>query len=188
MMQDALARSEVIDSLQSLSPSELSDVKWADKSLLAIVRDDSIRLVARLYACEVLLRRDQEKYLGIIGAPVVAAIYVSALKEKATTDLNPWAFLGLGEPGSMGRHLVACGSHAVEKLVSLLDIKQLGGIYSGSEESKEGNADWARICDFAAFFTARIKGWPFLFHRESMVMRDEEIRQIKKSLEGNAFS
>jgi hypothetical protein len=175
--------SEMIERLEALSTSDLSDVNWPDESLSAVIRADSSGLTARLHACEILLRRDQEKFFGIIGAQTIATIYVSALKERATTDLNPWAFLGLGELGPMGLHLVGCGDSAVAALVPLLDIKHLAGIYSGSEEAKEGNSDHARVCDFAAFFISRVRGFPYSFHRHRIAQRDAEIEQLKKRLQ-----
>lgn len=175
--------SEVAGSLEALSFSDLSNVAWQDEALLAVVRSDSSGVKPRFFACEVLLRRDLQKYLAMIGSATVAAMYVSAVREQITSDLNPWAFLGLAELGPLGRHLVACDESAVRALLPLLDFKQTAGIYSGSEESKEGNADQPRICDFAAFFIARIKGWPFSFHRESWAGRDEEMERIKKRLQ-----
>jgi hypothetical protein len=175
--------SEIIARLEALSTSELSSVSWPDESLLAVVRADSSGLTARLHACEILLRRDQEKFLGIIGAQTVAAIYVTALKERATTDLNPWAFLGQGDLGPMGLRLVACGDSAMAALASLLDIRQSAGIYSGSKESKLGNSDRARVCDFAAFFISRIKRFPYSFHRDNITLRDSDIEKLKERLQ-----
>lgn len=173
----------MIERLELLSTSELSNVSWPGESLLAVIPADSSGLTARLHACEILLRRDQEKFLGVIGAQTVAPIYVSALKERATTDLNPWAFLGPGDLGPMGLHLVACGDSAMTLLATLLDIKQSAGIYSGSKESKLGNSDHARICDFAAFFISRIRRFPYSFHRHSIALRDAEIEQLKEKLQ-----
>jgi hypothetical protein len=175
--------SEIIERLEALSAPELSDAEWPDDSLLAVIRADSSGLTARLQACEILLRRDQEKLLGVIGAQTVANIYVSALQERATTDLNQWAFLGMGDLGPMGLHLVACGDRALTALTPLLDIKQSAGIYSGSKESKIGNSDHARVCDFAAFFISRIKGFPYSFQRHSIALRDAEIERLKKQLQ-----
>lgn len=182
VMQNTARTSGVVESLQRLAESELSHTAWPEEFLLDVIRPDSTALKARLYACEILLRRDQERFLAIISAPTVAAVYVSALKEKATADLNLWAFLGQGDLGPMGRHLVACGESAVMALAPLLDMRQPAGIYGGSKESKLGNSDYARICDLAAFFIARIRGFPYTFHRDSMALRDAETERIKKRL------
>jgi len=169
--------------LEALSESELSDVQCSDESLLAVIRADSSGLKARFHACEILLRRDQRKFLSMLGAQTVAGIYVSALRERTTIDLNPWAFLGLGELGPTGLHLVACGEDAVAALVPLLDSKDEAGLYSGSEEAKEGNSDRARFCDFAAFFVARIRHHSYTFHRNNLALRDAEVDALSKDLE-----
>jgi hypothetical protein len=177
--------SEMIKQLEALSTSDLSDVTWPDESLLAVIRANSSALTARLHACEILLQRDQEKFFGIIGKQTVAAIYASALEESATIDLNPWAFLGQGDLGPMGLRIVACGESAITALTPLLDIKQSAGIYSSSKESKLGNSDHARVCDFAAFFISRIRRLPYSFHRHRIAQRDAEIEQLKKKLQEN---
>jgi len=172
----------MIERLESLSTSEFGDAPWSDEELLAVVSDTS-RIKARLHACEVLFRRDLQKFLGTIGAPTVAAIYAVALKQRAATDLNPWGFLGQGDLGPMGQHLVACGDSAVTELSPLLGARQPAGLYSGSKESKLGDSDNARICDFAAFFISLVKGLPYSFHRESIARRDAEIELLKKKLQ-----
>jgi hypothetical protein len=173
----------MIERLEALSMSDLNNISLPAECLLAVIHADSSGLTARLHACEILLRRDQQQFLGIIGAQTVAAIYVSALKQKATTDLNPWAFLGPGDLGPMGLHLVACGGSAIPALVPLLDIKQSAGVYSGSKESKLGNSDNSRICDFAALFISEIRHFPYSFHRHSTALRDAEIEQLKEKLQ-----
>jgi hypothetical protein len=172
-------RSETVARLGMLSLSEFGDLDWSAESLLDVVRADTSGLKARLYACEVLLRRDQERFLNIVGSQQVANIYATAMQRKITPDLNPWAFLSLGELGPFGQHLIACGDRALTALALLLDLKQAAGLYSGSIESKEGNSDRARICDFAAFFISRIAHHPFHFHRGDMAMRDAEIARLK---------
>jgi hypothetical protein len=182
MATDIPDRSETIARLGTLSMSELGNLDWSAESLLAIVRDDTSGLRGRLYACEVLLRRDRQRFLSVIGMQQVANIYATALQRKITPDLNPWAFLSLGDLGPLGRHLIACGDRAETALAPLLDIKQIAGIYSGSIESKEGNSDRARICDFAAFFISKITHHPFRFQRGNIAMRDAEIARLKDVL------
>ena len=113
--------SETIRRLDSLTSSELGDVELDDDSLSAVVRADAADLRARLYACEILLRRDAERFLNVIGEATAAKLYAAGLREGVTTDLNPWAFLGMGDLGPMGLHLVACRGAAAEALAPLLD-------------------------------------------------------------------
>lgn len=175
-------QTELIQQLENFSVLELNNATATDDALLAIVQAASAPLLARLYACEILLRRDETKFFDVIGRPTVAAIYVSAFRDRVTADLNGWAFLGLDEWGPLGRRLVACGETAVTELAPLLDVDRSAGLYGGSEESKEGNADRARVCDFAAFFIARIKQLPYRFHRDDIGLRDAEINRLKKDL------
>lgn len=175
--------SEMIERLNALSTVELSDVILSSDSLLAVVQADSAGLKARLFACDILLRRDQERFLNIIGKRIAAGLYASALQERTTTDLNPWAYLGMDDLGPMGLHLVACGDSAVPALTPLLAIKQLAGVYSGSAEAKLGDGDYARICDFAAFFISKIKRFPYSFHHHNIPLRDAEIEQLKEKLQ-----
>jgi hypothetical protein len=172
--------SDIARQLEGLSVIELSNAPWSDESLVAVVQDHSAPLIARLYACDILLRRHQAKYLSLLGRETVAAIYVSAFADRVTVDLNPWAFLNLDEVGPLGQSLAACGESAVAKLVPLLDIDRAAGVYNGSEEAKEGNADRARVCDFAAFFIAKIKQLPYRFHRDDFSLRDAENDRVKK--------
>ena len=171
---------EIAQQLETLSAIELSNTSWTDESLLAVVQTTSSPLIARLYACEILLRRDHAKFQTIIGTDNIATLYVSAFRDQVTIDLNPWAFLNLNELGPFGRRLVACGEAAVRALTPLLSQDRAAGLYSGSEESKEGNADRARVCDFAAFFIAKIKQLPYRFYRNDWSLRDAEIDQVKK--------
>lgn len=182
MTGDSPSVPEIVKQLETLSTSAPTDAGWSDEALLAIIRDDSFRLLARLHACEILLRRNRQKFLGVIGTQAAAAIYASALRERVTDDMNPWAFLGLGELGTLGRHVVECGDSALAEFVPLLEDRQTAGIYSGSEESKEGNGDRARVCDFAAFFISRIMRVPYSFRRDSMEQRDADIDRLKERL------
>ena len=172
--------SEIAQQLETLSVVELNSVRVGDELLLALVSDGSISLLARLHASEVLLRRDRATFLSVIGAAKVATIYVAALKNQVTIDLNPWAFLSFDELGPFGQTLVACGESAIAELVPLLPIQRLAGLYSGSAEAKEGNADQPRVCDFAAFFISRIKQLPFRFHRDDFTLRNVEIDRVKR--------
>jgi hypothetical protein len=174
--------SETIRRLDALSSSDLDSVDLGDDSLLAVVRAESAGLKARLYACEILLRRGLDTFLGVIGARSAAGLYASALREGVTTDLNPWAFLGMGDLGPMGLHVVACGESAVEALSPLLNIESRAGLYSGSAEAKIGDSDRARVCDFAAFFISKIRQLPFQFHRDDFALRDAEVERLKESL------
>ncbi len=171
--------SRIAQQLETLSVVELSDVRVNDELLLTIIRDDSSSQLARLHASEVLLRRDRATFLSVIGASKVAAIYVAALKNQVTIDLNPWAFLSFDELGPFGQTLVACGESTIAELVPLLQIQRMAGLYSGSAEAKEGNADQPRVCDFAAFFIARIKHLPYRFHRDDFTLRDVEIDRVR---------
>jgi len=172
--------SEIAQQLETLSELELNSFRVTSESLLAVIEDDSSSLLARLHACEILLHRDQTKFLSVIGVGKVASIFVAALKDQVTTDLNPWAFLNMNELGPFGRTLVACGQRAVVELVPLLNIQRLAGLYSGSAEAKEGNADQPRVCDFAAYFIAKIKQLPYRFDRDDVKVRDTEIDRVKK--------
>ena len=174
--------SQIAEQLDALSVVELDDVTWSVESLAAVLDADYSSQLARLYACEILLRRNEKHFLEFIGPQRVAAIYVAALKDGVTTDLNPWAFLGLAELGPLGLRLVTCGEAAIAELVPLLQIKRPAGLYGGSEESKEGNSDSPRLCDFAAFFIAKIKHLPYRFYRNDATLRDAEINQLKKEL------
>jgi hypothetical protein len=182
MSTDTPQTSEVSRALEALSTSELDGVAYGDDALLAVVRADSSGLKARLYACEVLLRRDEEKFLKVVGAQVAAGLYASALQERTTPDLNSWAFLGMGDLGPLGLHLVACGDPAVAALAPLLDDTRSAGIYSGSKESKLGNSDRTRVCDFAAFFISKIRHLTYQFQRDDTAQRDAEIERLKNSL------
>ena len=185
MTSDSPSVPEIVKQLEALSTSAPSDAGWPDEALLTIIRADSSGLLARLHACEILLRRNRQKFLGVIGTQAAAVIYASALRERVTDDLNPWAFLGLGELGPLGRHIVECRDDAMAELVPLLDDRQTAGIYSGSEESKEGNGDRARVCDFAAFFISRIMRVPYSFRRDSMELRDADIDRLKERLKAS---
>jgi hypothetical protein len=161
-----------------LSAADLSDADLDPDILLDIARSAANDVRARLFACEILLSRDARTFLPQIGAHNAAAIYAVALQQNAGGELNPWAFLGMGDMGPFGKHLVACGAAAVGPLVPLLDDDRPAGLYSGSKESKLGNSDSPRICDFAAFFLAAILGLPYEFHRD-FAMRDAQVAQIK---------
>ena len=182
MSTDAPQTSELSGRLEALSTSELGEVAWDSDSLLAVLRADSSGPRARLYACEALLRRDAEKFMRVLGAPFVAGLYASALRDGTTPALNAWGFLGAGDVGPLGRHLVACGDDAVRALAPLLDDKRSAGLYGGSKESKLGNSDNARVCDFAAFFISEARRLPFQFHRDDFARRDAEIERLKDSL------
>lgn len=182
MTTDGQDISETIRRLDSLTSSELSESELDDDSLLAVVRADAAGLRARLYACEILLGRDTERFLHVIGEAFASGLYASGLREGVTTDLNAWAFLGMGDLGPMGLHLVACGEPAAAALAPLLDDERRAGHYSGSAEAKIGESDRARVCDFAAFFISKIKELPFQFHREDFARRDAEIERLKESL------
>lgn len=173
--------SELVERLEALSPSVPFDAGWSDDSLLAVARDDSCGPNARLNACELLLRRDEKTFKGLIGEATVAGVYASALRAGAA-DLNEWGFLGVGDVGALGLRLVGCGEHAVAALLPLLDVKRSAGSYSGSKEATLGDDDFARVCDFAAFFISRVRRLPFKFHRDDFAQRDAEIERLKDSL------
>jgi hypothetical protein len=177
-----MADDDVIARLDALSPSQLDDADFADDALVAVARSATAPVKSRLYACEILLRRDAGTFFGLLGGRAIAALYASALQQRATLELNPWAFLGMVDIGPMGRHLIACGDAAVAALSPLLDDKRSAGSYGGSKEAKLGDADHARICDFAAFFIARVRGLPYRFHREDLAQRDAEIERLKPLL------
>lgn len=88
--------------------------------------------------------------------------------------------MSLDKLGPFGHTLVACGESAVVELVPLLEIQGLAGLYSGSVEAKEGNADRPRTCDFAAFFIAKIRQLSYRFHRDDFSLRDAEVDRIRE--------
>src|SRR4051812_48773622 len=94
MSRDTQETSKERRELEALLFSGLNGVAVDDDTLLAVVRADSSGSRARLYACEVLLRRDETKFLGVIGAQTVARLYASALRDETTPELNLWGFLG----------------------------------------------------------------------------------------------
>jgi len=82
----------------------------------------------------------------------------------------------------MGLHLVACGDSAVTSLVPLLDVKLVAGIYRGSKESKLGNGDRARVCDFAAFLPLQDQTSSLFFSPWPHRAAQREIEQLKTRL------
>jgi len=108
----------------------------------------------------------------------VAAIYVSALQEGAPTELNSWAFLGLGDLGPMGLHLVACGDSAVTSLVPLLDVKLVAGIYRGSKESKLETGT-VRVSVTSPRSSSQDQRLPYSFHRGRIALRTPRDRTVE---------
>jgi hypothetical protein len=135
-----------------------------------------------VFACEILLRRDRDKFLATIGVPLAASLYVAALRDGAAGETNAWGFLGLRELGPLGAHLVALGRPALVALAPLLADTRYVALYGGSIEAKSGNADVARICDVAAFLISAILRLPYEFHRRDFVARDAEIAGLRTKL------
>jgi hypothetical protein len=176
--------SEVVKQLEALSISDLKESKLPTESLLAVLRDATLSSKSRLFAAEILFSRDPTSIRDLFDASTLAAVYVNALRESGV-DLNGWAFLTLEEIGPFGQRLISFGEEAVVALVPLLDSCEPAGLYSGSIESKEGNSDSPRVCDFAAFFIAKIKRLPYHFYRNEDALRDEEISRLRKNLENS---
>jgi hypothetical protein len=168
--------------LDALSVADLSDADIDADTLLEILRSETAALRVRLFACEILLRRDTDAFLTLAGTSLAAALYAAALRQGTAGELNPWGFLGMGDIGPFGKHLIACGVPAVAALAPLLDIAQPAGVYSGSKEAALGDSDKARICDFAAFFIATILGSRYTFHRRDIAARDAEIARLKEAV------
>jgi len=170
------------EQLEGLSPVDLTRLEFPEDSLLSVVRNSSASLKARLFASEILLNSNREKFLSAIGAANVVELYAEALEKAKTVDLNLWGFLSMNEVGPLGERLVLFGDAAVESLKPLLEVKESAGLYSGSIESKEGNSDRPRVCDFAGFLVARIRELPFTFHRDDDELRDAEISRLRVEL------
>jgi hypothetical protein len=173
-----MTQDDLQEQLEGLSPTDLTRAVFPDDSLLSVIRDTSASLKARLFACEILLNRDREKFLDAIGVVSAAGIYAGALEKEKTVDLNLWGFLTMNELGPLGQRLVSFGEPAIELLIPLLKVNKPAGLYSGSIESKEGNSDRPRVCDFAGFFIAKIRQLPFSFYRNDDELRDAEINRL----------
>ena len=180
--QDQHEIQQAIRRLAGLSASNLEDADIDTGILLDVVRRGSSDLRSRLFACEILLRRDAQTFLPEIGARTAAAIYAAALRESPGVDLNVWGFLGMGDLGPFGKHLVACGEAGTAALAPLLDDARPAGLYGGSKEAKIGNSDNPRVCDFAAFLIAAIRRLPYTFHRNDFTARNAEITRLRMGL------
>jgi hypothetical protein len=174
--------SDVVKELEALSISDLSKSNLPTDSLLEVLRDATLSSKARLFATEILFNRDVRSTRSLFDAATLSAVYVNALRDS-NVDLNWWGFLTLEDIGPLGQRLISFGEEAVVALVPLLDRCGPAGLYSGSIESKEGNGDQPRVCDFAAFFIAKIKRLPYHFYRNEESLRDEEISRLRKDLE-----
>jgi hypothetical protein len=133
-------------------------------------------------ACDILLRRDRDKFLATVGAPQAASLYAAALRDGVAGDTNVWGFLSRCELGPLGAHLVGLGRPALVALAPLLADTRYVALYGGSIDAKSGNADVARICDLAAFFVAAILRLPYEFHRRDFAARDAEIAGLSTRL------
>ncbi len=150
--------------------------------MVETARSDSASLNARVFACEILLRRDRHQFLATVGASLAASLYAAALRDGAAGETNAWGFLSLGAFGPLGTQLVSLGRPAVDALTPLLADTRYAALYGGSIESKSGNADAARICDLAAFFVAAILRANYMFHPKDFAARDAEIARLEARL------
>jgi len=161
------------------------DAVWADPEhhglLAEIVRTTTMPAEARFLACEVLFRKDI-LFLQGQDRKQVAAVYAQALVHDYTGAANSWGLLyEHRDEGPVGIVFLQLGDNAVDALVPLLDDAGQRLTYIGSIEATVGNAYHYRIKDFAAYYLARIKGIPIVFHRD-FAERDAEIARLRRQL------
>lgn len=161
------------------------DDVWAEPdahaNLEEIVRDRHATPRARFLASEVLFDK-HFTFASAVGPPVVAEIYVDALRGNLTGMANSWGLLyEHDDEGPVGIRFVMLGEGAVPALRRLLHDDSPGPTYAGSEEATVGNAYHFRVKDFAAFYLGKIKRVPVRFHRDP-ADRDREIDALRRAL------
>jgi hypothetical protein len=138
--------------------------------LEALLDDRQAPIKARLLAAEALFKHDFS-FLDRHDNAEVARIYAEALAHHTVPAANVWGLLWINDRvGELGGRFVMLGADAVPALRALLDDR--------SEQATLGNGARYRICDFAAYYLARITGQSLAFHPD-FAARDHEIAKLK---------
>jgi hypothetical protein len=146
--------------------------------LEALIDERSAPVKARLIAAEALFKNDFS-FLDRHDNREVARIYAAALAQQATPAANVWGLLWINDNvGVLGGRFIMLGTDAVPALRGLFGDRTVVSSYAGSEVATLGNDARYRICDFAAYYLARITNQPLAFHSD-FAARDAEIAKLQ---------
>jgi hypothetical protein len=119
----------------------------------------------------------------IDDASAPAAIYAAALQRRSSGSANGWGLLWINDDlGTFGGRFLILGRAAIPALRALLTDATVIDWYAGSETATVGNGARYRIEDVAAYYLARIIGYPLAFHAE-VAARDAAIAGLVSAVD-----
>ena len=169
---DELARLDYVE-LFLRTGTEQMDRLWAasngPRDLEALAVNETAEWKPRFLAAEILFRKRPD-FPSTEQKRALASAYIEALRAAAIG--NVWGLPGELD-GPAGQHLVGLGDDVAAGLRTLLDDERRVP-YWGSQEAMLGNSYAFRVKDFAAFFLSKIRGVPYVLHRDPAA-RDADI-------------
>jgi hypothetical protein len=159
--------------------------KFGMHTLEEVIEDREASPRGRFVAAEVLFS-NEFTFIDRHDHKMIAALYARALAERATGSANPWGLLWIDNGlGQLGSRFLALGDAAIPALRDLLNNDTVVDWYAGSEEATVGNGARYRIKDFAAYYLARIVGFPLPPHAD-FAERDADIAKLVAALDARA--
>ena len=184
-LQKILSEVSSDDLFNELSTTPTADSIWQNglqaNALREIVLDQKTAIPVRFNALWVLFRKDHDGFLSL-DSGIRATVLVGALSEQLVFNDEHWGKLWEGNQlGILGTTLVECGEAALPALRGLFNDSTPRTNYRGSEEATIMAARGYRVCDFAAFFAARIKDYDLPFDYDPEV-RDAQAIRMREEL------
>lgn len=102
---------------------------------------------------------------------------------RSSGSANGWGLLWINDDlGTFGGRFLILGRAAIPALRALLADTTVIDWYAGSETATVGNGVRYRIEDVAAYYLARIVGYPLAFHAE-VAARDAAIAGLVSAID-----